>query len=318
MARYWLSIEYLGTLYRGWQEQRNARTIAGEIQGAVAQAGGEVVELVGAGRTDAGVHALQQVAHLELTRKVDPVRFRWRVNDLLPADIHITAATGAPQFFHARHQAQLRSYVYQIATRRTALSARTTWWVKRELDPSRMAQALPLILGMHDFAAFCERPAEQKSTQVQVERVELVEADGLILIRLAASHFLWKMVRRLVGAAVKIGAGEWSVDDLDRLLGGGRLSSRAGTVAENTAPPQGLFLERVLYPNDPPLAPLKPVTPLADLPHPPHWDQLLAKAGGEGAEPRPPQPPRFPRKLRSWERASHRPGSGAGRPPKKK
>ncbi|HXT22021.1 MAG TPA: tRNA pseudouridine synthase A, partial [Thermoanaerobaculia bacterium] len=131
MATYRLTLEYDGTRYHGWQVQQNARSVAGELQRALAAAGVEVVELGGSGRTDAGVHALAQVAHLRLRRKEDAEKLRLAVNDRLPADIHVLALAPAPDRFHARHDAAARSYLYQLATRRTALHKRYVWWVRR-------------------------------------------------------------------------------------------------------------------------------------------------------------------------------------------
>jgi len=124
MPTYRLDLEYEGTRYRGWQEQQNARSVAGELKRAVLEAGGEIVELGGAGRTDAGVHALHQVAHLRLRAKVDPRRFRLAINDALPHDVHVLAMLQVQDRFHARHDAVLRSYVYQIS-RHSASDRRT-------------------------------------------------------------------------------------------------------------------------------------------------------------------------------------------------
>jgi tRNA pseudouridine38-40 synthase len=264
---YRLTLEYEGTRYHGWQEQQNARSIAGELRRAVQEAVGEgnaVKELGGSGRTDAGVHALAQTAHLRLGRAVEPEGLRREVNDRLPADIHVLALAPAAPGFHARHSALARSYLYQVSRRRTALAKRYVWWVKRPLVVERMAAAAALLAGRHDFRLFCERPAEQPSTLVEVERAEVAAAGSLILCRLVASHFLWKMVRRVTGALVRVGAGELDLESFAALLaadparhfqaaGQGR---RPAQPAEWTAPPSGLFLERVLYAGDPPLAPL--------------------------------------------------------------
>jgi len=263
---YRLTLEYEGTRYHGWQEQKNARSVAGEIRRAVEETGATVKDLGGSGRTDAGVHALAQVAHLRLAKGVDPEGFRLAVNDLLPPDIHVLGVAPVSDKFHARHSAEMRSYIYQISRRRTALAKRWVWWVKRPLDERRMGQAAALLPGRHDFKLFCEKPGEQPSTIVVVESVELATPGALILVRLAASHFLWKMVRRVVGTLVKVGAGELDVAGFERLLDGeaprsGR-GQASGLPAEWTAPPSGLFLERVLYPGDPPLAPLAPAVPV--------------------------------------------------------
>ncbi|HKQ60851.1 MAG TPA: hypothetical protein VJS92_06150, partial [Candidatus Polarisedimenticolaceae bacterium] len=199
-------------------------------------------------------------------RAVEPEPFRRAVNDALPHDLHVLALSSADPRFHARHAALARSYVYQIALRRTAFAKRYVWWVRRPLDAARMSAAAALLAGRHDFVRFCERAAEQPSTLVVVERAELVRADALLLVRLVASHFLWKMVRRLVGALVRVGSGELARDEFASLLAGDALPPERGAPAAWTAPPSGLFLERVLYPGEPALEPLRPAVPLAEAP----------------------------------------------------
>ena len=261
MPNYRIDLEYEGTRYRGWQEQQNARSVAGELKRALSDAGAEVAELGGAGRTDAGVHALQQVAHLRLRRAVDPEKLRVTVNDRLPADIHLLSLVRAPEKFHARHDAVMRSYLYQVSRRRTAMAKRGVWWVKRPLEARAIVEGAAILTGMHDFRNFCERPQDHPSTKVAVESVEVVESGALLLVRVAASHFLWKMVRRLVGTLVEIGAGTVSRTTLERLLEGGAPGS--DSPAQWTAPPSGLFLERVLYAGDGALAPVAPAMPVA-------------------------------------------------------
>jgi tRNA pseudouridine38-40 synthase len=267
---YRLTLEYEGTRYRGWQEQQNARSVAGELRRAIGETGVEIKDLGGAGRTDAGVHALAQAAHLRLAKGIEPEPFRRAVNDRLPPDIHILSLAPVGSNFHARHGAASRSYLYQVSRRRTALAKRFVWWVKSPLDTGRMEAAAALVAGRHDFRLFCERPAEQTSTLVIVERVELAVSGSLVLVRLVASHFLWKMVRRVVGTLVEVGNGRLSPAGFAALLAGeerpGRGGAGAGLPAEWTAPPSGLFLERVLYPGDPPLGPLVPAVPVAGEP----------------------------------------------------
>jgi tRNA pseudouridine38-40 synthase len=143
MPRFRLLIEYAGTRYSGWQIQKNARTVQGEIDRAVRQAfKPREFELYGAGRTDAGVHALAQVAHLELYSGVSPEVLRRRLNDELPADIHIISAATVPHRFHARHDAVSRSYLYQISRRRSAFGKPVVWWVREPLDVDRMRQEM--------------------------------------------------------------------------------------------------------------------------------------------------------------------------------
>ncbi|MFL6196691.1 MAG: tRNA pseudouridine(38-40) synthase TruA [Thermoanaerobaculia bacterium] len=259
MPTYRLTLEYEGTRYHGWQEQKNARSVAGELRRAIEESGGVVRELGGSGRTDAGVHALAQVAHLRLQREVDPEPFRRAVNDRLPADLHVLALASAADKFHSRHDAVSRSYLYQISRRRTALAKRFVWWVKRPLDERAMAEAASLLVGKHDFRLFCERPAEQPSTLVVVEGAEVVTDGALILVRMTASHFLWKMVRRVVGTLVQLGGGDLDRRGFEALLAARTPKSGQGLPAEWTAPPSGLFLERVVYKGDPPLGRVEPV-----------------------------------------------------------
>ncbi len=264
MPTYRLTLEYEGTRYHGWQEQKNARSVAGELRRAVEEAGAAARELGGSGRTDAGVHALAQAAHLRLAKAVDPEPFRREVNDRLPADIHLLSLVPAPDKFHSRHDALSRSYLYQISRRRTALAKRWVWWVKRPLDERRMADAASLLVGKHDFRLFCERPSEQPSTLVVVEGAEVATDGALILVRLRASHFLWKMVRRVVGTLVQVGAGELDRSAFKDLLAAKQPKSGKGLPAEWTAPPSGLFLERVSYKGDPPIGPIEPVVAVAE------------------------------------------------------
>lgn len=277
MATYRLTLEYDGTRYHGWQEQKNARTVAGELRRAIVEAGGDVLEIGGSGRTDAGVHALAQTAHLRLRAPVEPERLRRGTNDSLPADIHLLSLAPVSERFHARHSAIARSYLYQISRRRTALGKRFVWWVKRPLDAGRMGAAASRLEGRHDFEAFCERPHEQTSTVVVVEEAQVVEDGALVVVRLVASHFLWKMVRRVVGALVRVGAGELEVEEFEALLAGALPSGKDPAIAEWTAPPSGLFLERVMYPGDPPLGRPAAAIPVPGEPPP---------AGGRQAVPR--------------------------------
>ena len=260
MPRFKLVIEYAGTRYSGWQIQKNARTVQGEIDRAIREVSGrKAFELYGSGRTDAGVHALAQVAHLELYTNLQPEPLRRRLNDELPADIHILAIEKAPHRFHARHDAVSRSYLYQIARRRTAFAKPYVWWVREALDVDAMRGAASGFAGRRDFAAFSDDDPEEKSTIVHLDRIEIVESGPLLLIRVQGSHFLWKMVRRIVGVLAAIGRGELTAGDASRLLDpdGGR--TPGVTAAELTAPAAGLFLERVFYKGDPAPGPILPV-----------------------------------------------------------
>jgi tRNA pseudouridine38-40 synthase len=260
MPRFKLVVEYAGTRYSGWQIQKNARTVQGEIDRAIREvAGRREFELYGSGRTDAGVHALAQVAHLELYTSLAPEPLRRRINDELPADIHIVTLDKAAHRFHARHDAVSRSYLYQISRRRTAFAKPFVWWIREPLDLDAMRRAAEAFVGRQDFAAFSDDDPEEKSTVVVLERLELVEAGALVLIRVQGSHFLWKMVRRIVGVLAAVGRGEMKPADAANLLKGGDGRPGAVTPASLTAPAAGLFLERVCYKGESGPGPLRPV-----------------------------------------------------------
>jgi tRNA pseudouridine38-40 synthase len=258
VARFKLTIEYAGTRYSGWQKQKNARTVQGEIERAIGTAAEErSFEFQGSGRTDAGVHALEQVAHLELRKVIPPETLRRRINDELPADINVLTVERAPARFHARHAAVARSYLYQIARRRSAFAKPFVWWVKDPLDLSRMREAAARFSGMHDFQSFSDADPDEQSTDVLVDEVTLGEDGDLILIRVTGSHFIWKMVRRMVGVLAEAGRGGMTIADIDRML-----KSDDPTPARLTAPASGLFLEKVFYEGDSRARPLKPALKL--------------------------------------------------------
>jgi tRNA pseudouridine38-40 synthase len=253
MTTFKIVLEYDGTRYSGWQEQKNARTIMGEFRKAVHQIFKTDFEVQGAGRTDAGVHALGQVIHIKVLSEVrhSPEIIRSRLNDLLPADIAVLSVERASRNFHARHDAAARIYMYQISGRKQAFIKRYVWWIKEELDVERMKEAASMLVGRHDFVCFraSDPTRPHESTIVVIEGAEIETEDDIIQFRIAGSHFLWRMVRRIVGALVKVGIGEITVSDFAQLIEG-----RCGgkfDVAAWTAPASGLFLEEIRY-NDHP------------------------------------------------------------------
>jgi tRNA pseudouridine38-40 synthase len=255
MARFKLTLEYVGTRYRGWQIQKNARTVQGEIHDAVARISDRRdFESYGSGRTDAGVHALGQVAHLDLETRQPPEHLRFALNDELPPDIGVLAVEKTSRQFHARHSAAGRSYLYQLSRRRTAFGKPFVWWIRDALDLARLREAAALFEGMHDFRSFTDDDPARTSTRVLVESVEVREEGDLVLLRMVGSHFLWKMVRRVVGVVAEVGRGGMSVEQAKGFL------LRASDVpARTTAPPSGLFLERVFYEGDERKHPLRAV-----------------------------------------------------------
>jgi tRNA pseudouridine38-40 synthase len=261
MPTWKLEIEYEGTRYRGWQIQHNAKTVQGELMNVSRQLFSSRVDIFGAGRTDAGVHAVGQIAHLkvpELKTNLTPRQIQHGFNDLLPHDINIKKITNASEIFHARKDATARYYLYQISTRRTAFGKNFVWWIKDNLNIAEMQEAAKLLVGKHNFQSFCEQEEDKKqSTVVVVEHSEIFIDGDLICFRVGASHFLWKMVRRIVGMLAEVGRGKSSVSDFERLI-----KFKSNAAAKFTAPPSGLFLEKVLYKGDAPPSEKKSIFPV--------------------------------------------------------
>jgi tRNA pseudouridine38-40 synthase len=253
MPKLKMTIEYAGTRYSGWQVQKNARTIAGEIERAIREATGIAeFELYGSGRTDAGVHALAQVAHLAIDSTMPPESLRRRINDALPSDINILRIESVRHRFHARHDAVGRSYLYQVSRRRTAFAKPFVWWLKDDLDIRRMRDAASRFIGFHDFQSFSDHASADSPSEVLVDAFDIHDDEDLVVFHVEGSHFIWKMVRRLVGVLVEVGRGGLSVDEAAAML-----ETRSDLPARLTAPASGLFLERVYYEGDPQDAPLR-------------------------------------------------------------
>ena len=251
-----MTLEYDGTKYSGWQEQNNARTVQGQLRKAAEDLFGSPVDIQGSGRTDAGVHARAQVAHLRLKPRASakprflPADTILRgLNERLPADVCIIDVAEAADNFHARHDALSRTYLYQISRRRTAFFKKYVWWVKEPLDIEAMSRAARMLVGRHDFTAFrAADPSRPDESPIVVVEDATIEVEGdLILFRITASHYLWRMVRRVVGVLVKVGKGEITIEDFQRLLQ--RDADPSMDVAAWTAPASGLFLESVDYPD---------------------------------------------------------------------
>lgn len=242
-SRFKIIIEYEGTRYSGWQRQENAKT----IQGSIVKTARDIFEddfldLQGSGRTDSGVHALSQVAHLDAKTVLAPEIIRMKFNDILPYDINILDVQKVNQNFHARHDAKARSYIYQISRRRTAFGKNFVWWIKDKLDFRKMESASKYFIGMNNFASFSDDDPEDKSTKVLIDDIQLKEEGDLILIRIIGSHFIWKMVRRIVGILAEVGRGRKTEKDILFYL-----NNKSSEPSKYTAPPSGLFLEKVIY-----------------------------------------------------------------------
>jgi tRNA pseudouridine38-40 synthase len=235
-----LTLEYDGTGFRGWAAQPGERTVDGELRKALDDAYETWSGLAVAGRTDAGVHALGQVASFEADGGPPPERAAEALNKALPDDVSVVAAEEAATDFHARHSARSRSYRYRIYRRRapSPFEARRAWWYARPLDRAALDEAASLLLGEHDFRAFTPTGTQHEVFVRKVLDVGWNDRGDILELEITADSFLRHMVRTLVGTML-----ERPTERIAQLLDGGATRADAGT----TAPPWGLYLERVQY-----------------------------------------------------------------------
>jgi tRNA pseudouridine38-40 synthase len=233
-------------------------TVQEVIKNALNEVLGGDYRMAGAGRTDAGVHALAQVVSLHSPRALAPAVLLDELNRRLTKDVNVLRVEPAAPEFHARHSAVARFYLYQISLRRTAFAKSYCWWVKSPIDLAAIDRSLPAFLGLHDYRAFADARMGDGATKVKVDELRVARHGEVIVIRIGASHFLWKMVRRIVGTLVQIGANHvppgLSLAELGRRY--------AQQIPTWTAPAAGLFLERVCYPGDRPPGDPRPLIAL--------------------------------------------------------
>lgn len=246
MPRYRIDIEYDGTPFQGWQVQAGAATVQGALEEAVRRFSGETVSVRGAGRTDSGVHALGQVAHVDLVREWDPFRVREAVNfHLKPAPVVVLACVIVPDDFDARFSAIGRHYLYRILTRRAppALDRNRVWWLSRPLDADAMHAAAQELVGKHDFTTFRSSQCQAQSPVKTLDRLDVSRFGEEIQIRASARSFLHHQVRSMVGSLKLVGEGKWTPYQLRRAL-----LAADRTACGAMAPSAGLYLAKVDYP----------------------------------------------------------------------
>jgi tRNA pseudouridine38-40 synthase len=245
MPRYKLTIEYDGTPYVGWQAQDNGVSVQGVLTAAIAAFAGEQVAVGAAGRTDAGVHALGQVAHLDLAKDWDAETVRDAINfHLRPQPVAVLAAERVADDFDARFSAVKRHYLYRIVNRRAdlTLEQNRAWRVPRPLDSNAMHAAAQRLVGRHDFTTFRSSECQAKSPVKTLDRLDVARAGEDVRITAAARSFLQHQVRSIVGSLIHVGDGKWSADDLAAAL-----AARNRAACGQVAPPHGLYLVRVEY-----------------------------------------------------------------------
>ncbi|MBN50013.1 MAG: tRNA pseudouridine(38-40) synthase TruA [Spongiibacteraceae bacterium] len=245
--RYRLIVEYDGGPFVGWQRQVNGMSVQQALEEAVLAYAGEKITVFSAGRTDAGVHATGQVAHLDLSRGDKPDKVQAALNaHLRPHPIAVTFAAVAEPDFHARFSAIGRAYLYRILNRRAApaLEAGRVWWLPGKLDPALMQAGADRLIGDHDFTSFRATYCQAKSPLKTIDRFEIRQAGEEIHCIVEARSFLHHQVRNMVGTLRKVGEGKWTPDDVTAAL-----DARARAAAGETAPADGLYLTRVDYPS---------------------------------------------------------------------
>jgi tRNA pseudouridine38-40 synthase len=240
--RFRLGIEYEGTDYCGWQFQTGQRTIQGEIERSLFIALKEKITVIGAGRTDSGVHARGQVAHFDVQQEIEPARIERSLNGILPRDIRVHGLTQTDQSFHARYSARLREYGYYITRKPSALRRKFSWFVSSALDRQVMHRAAEGIMGRNNFKGFSRKDVSVDNFICKVEEAEWVEQGDVLLFTIKADRFLYGMVRALVGTMVDIGKGRRNPSDLLAVL-----NSENRQLASQSAPARGLILEKVYY-----------------------------------------------------------------------
>jgi tRNA pseudouridine38-40 synthase len=245
MPRYKLTIEYDGTPFVGWQSQDNGVSVQAVLTEAIAAFAGERVIVNGAGRTDAGVHALGQVAHIDLANEWDGKTVRDAINfHLRPGLVAVLAAERAAPDFDARFSAVMRHYSYRIVNRRADLTLDQfrAWRVPRSLDAETMHAAAQRLIGRHDFTTFRAAECQAKSPVKTLDRLDVARDCEEIRIAASARSFLQHQVRSMVGSLVHVGEGKWTGEDLAAAL-----AARDRIACGQVAPPQGLYLVRVDY-----------------------------------------------------------------------
>lgn len=247
MPRFKLTLEYHGGPFVGWQRQDKGQSVQGVLETALRRLEPEAPNIQGAGRTDAGVHATGQVAHCDLAQDWDPFRLSEALNyHLKPHPVAIMSAEPVSDDFHARFSAVRRHYLYRIVSRRAPLTfeAGLAWRLAYPLDAGAMAEAAAHLVGYHDFTTFRSAQCQAKSPLKTLDRCEVTTEGDAILFRLDARSFLHNQVRSIVGTLERVGAGKWSASRMGEALAAAN-RAQCGPVA----PPDGLYLTRVDYPD---------------------------------------------------------------------
>jgi len=242
MFNYKLTLQYDGTRYAGWQIQENALTVQEVIGSSLRQILQEDVNLIGAGRTDAGVHALGQVANFTLDKELDFFRFKYSINSVLPDDISITNVELVAENFHSRFSAKKRSYIYLLSNQKSPFYDRYSYNYYSELDLHKLNEISSVLIGSKDFTSFSKNNPEVQNKICEVFDVRWRKEKNLFIFYIEANRFLYGMVRTIVGTLLKAYTLENAIDYLDKVL-----SKKNRDAAADAVPAKGLFLFKVKY-----------------------------------------------------------------------
>lgn len=237
-----LILEYDGTNFCGWQWQPHDRTVQGELKKSLKRILQEDVNIIGAGRTDSGVHALEQVANFLTNSEMSSEKMKAGLNGTLPKDVRVLSIETAPRYFHARYDAMKREYQYSISKRERAIASDYSWYIKTELDLEKIRKESQYLIGKYDFKSFCQSNTDVNHYICHVELIEWLETKDMIVLKIIANRFLHNMVRIIVGTMIEIGVGKIEPIQIKKILAA-KNRDRAGP----TVPAKGLSLIKVYY-----------------------------------------------------------------------
>ncbi|PLW99262.1 MAG: tRNA pseudouridine(38-40) synthase TruA [Marinilabiliales bacterium] len=243
MHRYFIKLAYKGTHYHGWQIQDNAHTVQAELNQKISLMLGETVNLVGCGRTDTGVHAMEFYAHFDISKELDQLdHLAYKLNGFLPEDIVVFEIFEVPTDFHARFDAQSRTYKYDISQRKNPFAMGQTFYYHGQLDVVKMNAACEILYEYTDFTSFSKLHTQTKTNHCTIYKAKWEKVGDELVFTIQADRFLRNMVRAIVGTMLEIGSGKLQVDELHRII-----EAKDRSDAGFSVPAEGLFLEKVVY-----------------------------------------------------------------------
>jgi tRNA pseudouridine38-40 synthase len=243
-VRYFLDLSYKGTNYHGWQIQKNAHTLQAEIENALSKLLGIETPIMGSGRTDAGVHAKQQIAHFDTEDKIDTLELALKLNRFFSLDIAVNSIVQVQADAHARFNANERAYEYHMHKYKDPFKQHASYYFSKPLNLSEMHKATAILIGTHDFESFSRVKTEVNNFLCTIHKAEWQEQNDSLIFRVTANRFLRGMIRALVGTLIDVGLGKLSVEDFVKVI-----DQRDRRAAGSAVPAMGLYLSKVAYPD---------------------------------------------------------------------